>query len=60
MAKRKDPRECKTVKEAAENPDGSFDGARMLSWYLGLSVKDCVRFAKMIVDGKTIPKGGFE
>ena len=59
MAK-KDPRECKTVKEAAELPDGTFDGARMLSWYLGLSVADCKRLAKMIVDGKPIPKDGFK
>lgn len=57
---RKDPRECKTMKEAAELPDGSYDGARMLSWFLGLSVSASKRFAKMVVEGKPIPKDGFE
>lgn len=27
-----DPRKAKTLKEAAENPDGTFDGAKALSW----------------------------
>ncbi len=27
-----DPRKAKTLGEAAENPDGTFNGARALSW----------------------------
>lgn len=27
-----DPRKAKTLGEAAQNPDGTFNGARALSW----------------------------
>ena len=32
MSDATDPRRAKTLGEAAENPDGTFNGARMLSW----------------------------
>lgn len=32
MSKRGDPRQARTLDEAARNPDGTYNGIRALSW----------------------------
>ena len=32
-----DPRKAETLDEAARNPDGTYDGARVLSWLSDVS-----------------------
>ena len=32
MRGKRDPRRAKTLEEAARNPDGTYNGARALSW----------------------------
>jgi hypothetical protein len=49
---KQDPREAVTMKEAAQNPDGTFCPARLLSWYTGMSVEKVKEVAQLIVDKK--------
>lgn len=44
-----DPRKAKTLGEACQNPDGTYNGIRLMSWLSGLPMAEVEKIANEAV-----------